>query len=85
MPFRDREILYATGHCVIEATCSSPTCTTADYRYGMIAGYVIDWQYREDESGRPVTLVEPVTDYEARREIETMVLGRETVTRVNFR
>ena len=85
MPFRDREILYVTGHCVIEATCSSATCEAADYRYGIIVGYVVDWQYREDESGRPVTLVEAVTDYETRRELEAMVLGREAVSRVNFR
>lgn len=85
LPFRGREVLYATGHCVIEATCSSPTCTAADYRYGMIAGYVVDWQYRKGEKGHPVTRVEPVTDYAERRELEAIVLEREDVTRVNFR
>jgi len=85
MPFRDREILYVTGHCVIEATCSSPTCSAADYWYGIVVGYVVDWQYRENESGLPVTLVEAVTDYETRRELEAIVLDREAVTRVNFR
>lgn len=85
MPFRDREILYVTGHCVIEATCSSASCEAANYWYGIVAGYVIDWQYRENESGLPVTLVEPVTDYETRREIEAIILGCEAVSRVNFR
>lgn len=85
LPFRGREVLYATGHCVIEATCSSATCEAADYRYGMIAGYIVDWQHRKDELGRPITVVEPVTDYAARRELEGIVLGREDVTRVNFR
>lgn len=85
LPFRGREVLYATGHCVIEATCASTTCTAADYRYGMIVGYIVDWQYRKDESGRWITQAEPVTDYAARRELEAIVLDREDVERVNFR
>ncbi len=84
-PFRDREILYVTGHVVVEATCADNSGTGANYWYAIVAGYVVDWQYRENEAGLPVTLAEPITDRETRREIEATILDSEAVARVDFR
>ncbi len=84
-PFRGREVLYVTGHVVVEATCADGSCTGANYWYAIVPGYVVDWQYRENEAGRPVTLTEPISDRETRREIETIILDSEAVARVDFR
>ena len=84
-PLRDREILYVTGHVVVEATCHDGSCATANYWYAIVPGYVVDWQYRENESGLPVTLAEPISDPETRREIEAIILDSEAVARVDFR
>ncbi len=84
-PFRDREVLYVTGHVVVEATCADGSCTGANYWYAIVPGYVVDWQYRENEAGRPVTLTEPIADRETRREIEAIILDSEAVARVDFR
>ena len=83
--FRDREVLYVTGHVVVEATCHDGSCATANYWYAIVPGYVVDWQYRENESGLPVTLAEPISDPETRREIEAIILDSEAVGRVDFR
>ncbi len=84
-PFRDREVLYVTGHVVVEATCADASCTGANYWYAIVAGYIVDWQYRENEAGRPVTRAEPITGRETRREIEKFILENEAVARVDFR
>ena len=83
--FRDREVLYVTGHVVVEATCHDGSCATANYWYAIVPGYVVDWQYRRNESGLPVTLAEPIVDPETRREIEAIILETEAVARVDFR
>ena len=84
-PFRGRKVLYVTGHVVVEATCAGGNCASTNYWYAIVAGYVVDWQYRENEARRPVTLTEPISDRETRREIEAIILDNEAVTLVDFR
>jgi len=84
-PFGEREILYVTGHVVVEATCADGSCTAANYWYAIVPGYVLDWQYRKNDTGLPVTLAEPVADLDSRRQIEAVILAEEAVARVDFR
>ncbi len=80
LPFGGREVLYVTGHLVVEATC----CGTADFWYAMVPGYVRRWQYRRNEDGLPVTEVEPIADQATRKEIEAIIFQREAVAKVDF-
>jgi hypothetical protein len=83
--FRGRDVLYVTGHIVVEATCHEGGCAAANYWYAIVPGYVLRWQYRRNESGLPVTEVEPIADRETQKEIERLLLEREAVARVDFR
>ena len=85
LPFRGRELLYVTGHIVVESACHGDTCSPQNYWYGIAQGYVVRWQYRKNESGLPASEVEPIVDRETRKEIEDIILRTEAVSRVDFR
>ncbi len=85
LPFRGREVLYVTGHVVVEATCSTEGCATGNYWYAIVPGYVVNWQRGRNDAGLPVTDIEPIPDIETRKEIERIVQEREAVSRVEFR
>ncbi len=85
LPFRGREVLYVTGHVVVESTCHGDSCATANYWYAIVPGYVVRWQYRSNESGLPVTQAEPIAERETQKEIEGIILDREAIARVDFR
>jgi len=85
LPFHGREIMYVTGHIVIEATCHEGTCATCNYWYVIVPGYIVRWQYRKNEGGLPVSEMEPVANRETQKEIEQIVLDSEAVSRVEFR
>ncbi len=85
LQFRGREVLYVTGHIVVEATCHVGGCATANYWYAIVAGYLLRWQHRTNDSGLPVSDVELITDRATRREIERIILETEAVSRVDFR
>lgn len=85
LPFRERELLYITGHIEVESACHGDTCMPQNYWYSMVQGYVVNWQYRKSESGLPVTEVEPISDRETQKEIEDIIFGSEAVSRIEFR
>jgi len=85
LPFRGREVLYVTGHIVVESTCQGDTCSPQNYWYGLAQGFVVRWQYRQNESGLPVSEVEPIADPATRKEVEEIILRTEAVSRVDFR
>lgn len=88
LEYGGREVLYVTGHVVVEATCSGESCdgscATANYWYAIVPGHVLEWQSETNENGLPVTGVEQITDYETQKEIQRLILERETVARVDF-
>ena len=85
LPFHGREVLYVTGHIVVESTCQGDTCSPQNYWYGLVPGYVVRWQYRQNESGLPVSEVETIADLATRKEVEGIILRTEAVSRVDFR
>ena len=85
LPFHGREVLYVTGHIVVESACHGDTCSPQDYWYGLVPGYVVRWQYHKNKSGLPLSEVEPIADRETRKEIEEIILRTEAVARVDFR
>ena len=91
--YHGREVLYVTGHVVVEATCSGESCgtgndiggtTTANYWYAIVPGYILNWQGERNEAGLPVSEVELIRDAETQNEIRQIILEREAVSRVDF-
>lgn len=76
-----REVLYILGYGVVDTSC----CGMGGCRFALVPGYLIDYRYREDESGSPVSSVEPIgNDQEARREIIRLIDKREAYLSVRF-
>jgi hypothetical protein len=85
MEFQGREILYITGHVVIECTCGPGfQCTTANYWYATIPGYIVNWQMEKNSKGYMVSEVEPVKDLVTQNFIRKAINKRESVARVDF-
>jgi hypothetical protein len=85
IPFHGREILYIIGQVVVETACQEITCTPGSSSYAMVPGYILKWQYRENEDGLPVSEIESITDYKTKKEIEQILQENESATRVEFR
>ena len=84
MPFRGRELLYVTGHIVVESACHDGTCEPQNYWYALVPGYVVEWQYRKNKSDLRVSKVESISDLGTRKEIEELIFRTEAVSRVEF-
>ena len=87
LKYNGREVLYVTGHVVVEATCCAGGeggCCTANYWYAIVPGYLLEWQSERNEAGLPVSEVEQITDYETQKEIQKIILDNESVARVDF-
>jgi hypothetical protein len=87
LKYNDREVLYITGHLVIEATCCAEGdagCRTANYWYALVPGYVVEWQVGRNKEGLPVSIVELITDQKTQEGIRRKILENEAVSRVDF-
>jgi hypothetical protein len=83
--FNKREVLYVTGHIVIETTCGSgSSCKPADYWYANVIGYVTRWQFEKNKEDLPVTEVELIRDTNTLEAIRGIVLKDEPISRVDF-
>ena len=80
LPFREREVLYITGHAVLDSSC----CGTGNYFYAIVPGYILSWRTATNENGLPFSEVEPITDAAARTEIEAIIRAGDDVARVDF-
>ena len=74
-----KEVLCITGLGVIESSC----CGTGGCAYAIVPGYIVNWKFKENEAGLPVSEVESVADKEARREISAILQERECVQNQN--
>ena len=79
--YGDREVLYVVGQTVIESSC----CAAGSWNYAMVPGYILRWQGETNEAGLPVSEVEPITDKEARKDIDRIIKEVEGVLQVDFR
>ena len=86
LKYNGREVLYVTGHVVVEATCcgDGEACRTANYWYAIVPGYLLEWQSERNEAGLAVSEVEQISDKETQKEIKQIILDNESVARVDF-
>lgn len=79
-PQGDREVLYIVGRACMDSAC----CGTGNWEYGMVPGYIVNWQVRKSDDGLPVTEVEPIGDKQVKADLERHIKETEGVSRVDF-
>ena len=85
LTYNAREVLYVTGHVVVETTCGiGQNCTSANYWYATVPGYIIGWQTATNKDDLPVTEVRIITDSATQNAIRDIILKNESVARVDF-
>jgi hypothetical protein len=80
MRYDGREVLYVIGRANVDNSC----CANGCWAYALVPGYIVRWQDEKNESGLPVSEVEPVSDSETRARIRQMIKDTETVSQVDF-
>ena len=80
LKYNNREILYVVGQSVVESSC----CGIGSWEYGIVPGYILNWQNKRNEAGLPVSEVEPISDKTAQDNIRNIIQSRETVSQIEF-
>ncbi|MCG6911129.1 MAG: hypothetical protein LJE94_13520 [Deltaproteobacteria bacterium] len=80
LPFEGRDVLYLVGCALFDTTC----CGAGGVCYARVAGFIQQFQYKTDESGRPVSLVVPVADRHEQQKIRRAISRCEPVQQVEF-
>jgi len=73
-------VLCVTGLGVIESSC----CGTGGCVYAIVPGYIVNWKFKENEAGLPVSQVEPIADKAVRQGIAAILRERECVGNIEF-
>ncbi len=81
LKYKNREVLYVIGQAVIECSC----CGDGSWGYAIVPGYILNWQSETNESGLPVSEVEPVSDEETRKNISRIITEAEAISQIEFR
>ena len=80
LPYKGREVLYVTGHVVVETTCGAgTTCNAANYWYATVPGYIVEWKSATNGEGLPVSEIEIITDSDDQNAIRDIILKTEDV------
>ena len=80
LPFHGREILYLTGYVVVENSC----CGNCNLSYALVPGFIMNWKYKKNKEGLPVSQVEPIRDQAIQSEIRDLIEKEQLVNQVNF-
>ena len=80
LKYDSREVLYVVGQAAIESSC----CASGCWEYAIVPGYIRNWQGEKNETGLPVSEVEPVSDEEARKDINRLITEAEGVAHIEF-
>jgi len=80
LPHHGREILYLVGYAILDSTC----CGVGGCAYAIVPGFLLDWKFKKDLAGRPVSEVRPIQDPLAQKEISQLIQKKEMVHQVNF-
>jgi hypothetical protein len=75
-----REVLCIVGISVVDTAC----CGMGISLHTTIPGYIVSWKDRVNDAGLAVSVVEPVNDEKAKREIVAKLKETENITNINF-
>ncbi|MFP4476230.1 MAG: hypothetical protein ACLFOY_11785 [Desulfatibacillaceae bacterium] len=74
------EVFYLVAHAMADTSC----CGMGGMAYAIVPGRLVRWHFRETLDGEPVSQVEPVSDAEEQRRIESWIIREESVSQVRF-
>jgi hypothetical protein len=80
MPYHGEEVLYVVGTGVVDTSC----CGMGGCRYAIVPGYVLEWKYRTNKDGLPVSEMMPIRDENIRKELQDRIKKEELVQLVEF-
>jgi len=80
LPFDDSEILYFSGYAVIDTSC----CGTGGCTYAMVPGFILNWKYKTNEEGLPISRIEPIRNPDVEKRVRRLIAEREMVDQVIF-
>ncbi len=78
--YGDREVLYIVGQAVADSAC----CGSGNWDYALVPGYIVSWQIKTNDTGQPVTEVEPISDKQVQAGIQRDIAEAEGVSRIEF-
>ncbi len=79
--YKGRDVLYVTGQACAESSC----CGSGNWCYVTVPGYVINWQYKRNEAGLPVSDIETIKDQQDKDAIRQVIQEMENgVTQHRF-
>lgn len=78
--FGDREILYLIGCALFDTSC----CGVGGCGYAIVPGFIRSWKTGKTQEGEETSLVEPVEEEQARRQITEIIIRQEMVQQVQF-
>jgi hypothetical protein len=77
---KGKEVLYVVGDGFADSSC----CGFWACRYAVVPGYVVEWKYKKDGRGNPVSMVEAIEDEGLKRELTSILETKEGVSQVQF-
>ncbi|HHE74270.1 MAG: hypothetical protein DRH90_09365 [Deltaproteobacteria bacterium] len=78
--FQEKTILYYVGCAVLNSTC----CGTGGVCFARVPGVVHDLKYKTDDSGAPISRVEPIIEKTVQKQIRKILQNMEMVHQVEF-
>jgi len=80
LKYGDRTVLCVIGSASIDSSC----CGVGGCRYALVPGYVQEWKKTENKMGLPISVVEPILDENAKKEITDLLKKEEVITQIEF-
>lgn len=80
IPFEDETIFYLIGSAIFDTTC----CGAGGCAYALVPGIIRKWKFKTDSTGRPVSMVQPISRPNLKEKIKKLILKKESVLQVNF-
>ncbi len=78
--FRDKNVLYTVGIATVDNSC----CGTGGCRFIRVAGYVVSWKDSHNESGLPISMVDPIVTEEEQKEIKRLLDSHYPYSQIYF-
>ena len=80
LKYNGREVLYVVGQAAIESSC----CSSGNWAYVLVPGYIVNWQSERNKDGLQVSEVEPVSDKVSQNNIRKIIKEAEHILQIEF-
>ena len=80
LPYDRREVLYFVGYAVLDSTC----CGVGGVAYGLVAGFIQKWKYKQDHDNCVISRIESISDPAVQKDIRKAIQKKEMVYQVTF-